>query len=764
MILDELYKLAEHGVPRTHIECLIWFRENEGKIVDNDTLKGKRVPGRTGTGVPFQARKPIPANSIVSEPHYLHSGIRGSYKPAGEKIVGYDNEKRQAIWQGEDNFVQAIQTGEDGALKGYGKEIEFDGNGNWTKINYNHLPDRNYYEITGGHLQRCYDNKVPVGVIYKQAGGQKKIIGLGLITKVSTNKLDYTIEPYKMSHQTTFQFVKEDFDTVGSTRRNDALYRSRRFGELKRELNRKLSSNFVGYTSRVGAPGYRGKTKTSPYRPYTWMGFWKGKNKFNEFQFQISLTDWSGEATNWRSSKGAELSSGLWFEGMERSKKLRKKMIEQLKKQKNEFFQILKKLPSEYALQMINEDKKISQRWKISKLAEKDIEFLLQQLDLPHSEGRTKFKVARFYTKKEALDFKTGIVSELADTFEKFVPLKKFLNEESFSATPVGTQNLDDIADLILQNGEPEPFGLAIEKSVVVRILRHLEAGKNVILVGAPGVGKTELAKRILSIFGRIKTQKKGVKSVATDEWTRWHVIGGPDEKRKFKPGYVTDAAETGQWLLIDEFNRADINRAFGEMFLAIEDKEIPLLPAERKGRYKDGISIPNEFRIIGTMNDFDKNLLLTELSYGLITRFAFVDIEPDTDKEKESVKVQIVGRNKIEDADYEACKGEITKFFTFINKVREVRMIGVRTCIDIIRYMVSASKTHPDERKNYLDEAMCDYLLPQFDRLDRRTLEKTKNATKGLDAKNFTDGLQNLIDELDRIMAAFDNVEKKEE
>ena len=58
----------------------------------------------------------------------------------------------------------------------------------------------------------------------------------------------------------------------------------------------------------------------------------------------------------------------------------------------------------------------------------------------------------------------------------------------------------------------------------------------------------------------------------------------------------------------------------------------------------------------------------------------------------------------------------------------------------------------------------MCDYLLPQFDRLDRRTLEKTKNATKGLDAENFTDGLQKLIDELDRIMAAFDDVEKKEE
>ena len=110
--------------------------------------------------------------------------------------------------------MQAIQTGDRRyALKGYGKEIEFDGNGNWTKINYNHLPDRNYYEITGGHLQRCYDNN-STSWSYLQAGGwgRNKIIGLGLITKVSTNKLDYTIEPYMNEpSQTTFQVCQGRF-------------------------------------------------------------------------------------------------------------------------------------------------------------------------------------------------------------------------------------------------------------------------------------------------------------------------------------------------------------------------------------------------------------------------------------------------------------------------------------------------------------------------------------------------------------------------
>ena len=323
---------------------------------------------------------------------------------------------------------------------------------------------------------------------------------------------------------------------------------------------------------------------------------------------------------------------------------------------------------------------------------------------------------------------------------------------------------LEDIADQILKDGSPKTFDLAVEKSVVVRILRHLDAGKNVILVGAPGVGKTELAKRILSIFGMIRTKDEDyVKSVATDEWTRWDVIGGMYEG-EFKPGCVTEAVKKKVWLLIDEFNRADINKAFGEMFLAVEDKKIPLKDSEQKALGEDYIEIPDKFRIIGTMNDFDKNLLLTELSYGLITRFAFVDIEPEIEKEKQSVKLQIVGRNDIEDKDYEICKDEITKYFTFINKVREVRMIGVRTCIDIIRYMVSASKNHPTERKNYLDDAMCDYLLPQFDRLDRKTLETTKDAVESLGTKKFTNGLEKLLHALDRAMAAFDFEEKKKE
>jgi hypothetical protein len=44
--MNKLYALEKYGVPRTHLECLMWFDVNKGKVVDVDTLKGKRVPGR----------------------------------------------------------------------------------------------------------------------------------------------------------------------------------------------------------------------------------------------------------------------------------------------------------------------------------------------------------------------------------------------------------------------------------------------------------------------------------------------------------------------------------------------------------------------------------------------------------------------------------------------------------------------------------------------------------------------------------------------
>jgi MoxR-like ATPase len=76
------------------------------------------------------------------------------------------------------------------------------------------------------------------------------------------------------------------------------------------------------------------------------------------------------------------------------------------------------------------------------------------------------------------------------------------------------------------------------------------------------------------------------------------------------------------------------MNKAFGEMFLALDHgtiqlrgDEYPILNDSLYDKLKHNIVIPLEFRMICTMNDYDK-ALLNELSYGLLRRFAFVEVD----------------------------------------------------------------------------------------------------------------------------------------
>ena len=747
--IDNLYRFEEKGVSRTHIECLIWFNENKNKIVNNDALQGEKVQGKSKKGNSLNARKPIPPNNIVHNQHYIHAGIRGWYKPKGQRITGYDKTKNTAQWEGEGMFVQSLQTGKSGSLKDYGEEIKYNKNGTlWEEINYNHNPNSNYFEISGGYIDRCYKLKLPVGIILKLKKGKNKIMGLGLITKISEDKLDYTIKPFEPYSQidTQFQFVNKDFEKTGSTNKTDAKYRYDRFSELHKPLKSSLSTNFNNYNSFIGK-----WIIVKTVSPYTWLAFYeKEHDRYDGFQLQVYIEVDSVE-------NKPMLNAGFRIEGKSKDKKNRNKILDVLSKKNQQTFEHLKNFPSDYHIILKNKQEDLDKDWDISTFTETDFyKYFIPNLD----NKNTQITISKKFSQQDSIDLETDVVNEISSVFETFVPFVKFVNGENVSITNNSEVSLDEIANKILK-GPPE---IAVEKNIVLRILKHLESGKHVILVGAPGVGKTMLSKRILEIYGKIKTGEEYLPSVATAEWSRYHVIGGINlQQDTWNTGVVSKAAESGKWLLIDEFNRADINKAFGEMFFAIEDKKIPLTDEEQKISGKKEIIIPDEFRMIGTMNDYDKNLLLTELSYGLITRFAFIDIEPDKNKEKESVKNQIItGNLDIDNEDWENCKKEINNYFEFVEKVRQIpRMIGVRTTIDILRYVIYSSKSNDGKASNnkvFLDEALCDYLLPQFDRLDKNTIVETEKASKSLGTEKFTSGLTKMKEDLKKMSGILDD------
>lgn len=157
---------------------------------------------------------------------------------------------------------------------------------------------------------------------------------------------------------------------------------------------------------------------------------------------------------------------------------------------------------------------------------------------------------------------------------------------------------------------------------------------KNIILQGAPGVGKTYVAKRLAySIMGEKDVSR--VKMVQFHQSYSYEdfIMGFRPIETGFelKTGVFYDfcrkAADDDRpyFFIIDEINRGNLSKIFGELFMLIEnDKrgvELQLLYADEQ------FSIPSNVHIIGMMNTADRSLAM--LDYALRRRFAFYDILP---------------------------------------------------------------------------------------------------------------------------------------
>jgi hypothetical protein len=282
------------------------------------------------------------------------------------------------------------------------------------------------------------------------------------------------------------------------------------------------------------------------------------------------------------------------------------------------------------------------------------------------------------------------------------------------------------------------------------------------------------------------------VKKTATGDWSRVDVIGGPmfvGNEVIWRSGALIEALakhfeeETrggGAILLIDEINRANMDKAFGEFFTIFggqaEDWALPesLLREmevyaekdhiDRWGKIvlekwkeiggKGELKVPKNFRIIATMNIYDRRYLFT-LGYALLRRFAVIEARNPNDSTLKDILEKYCEKptnttDKRDNINADTSQIRIAdKVLSFYKELKEKVgvEIGIALLIDVVKIACGLMKKGKEPEK-CVDEAVKMIIVPQLEGLMPSQIEKVMSILEQNHYSNSLEFLRKLYPE----------------
>jgi MoxR-like ATPase len=288
-----------------------------------------------------------------------------------------------------------------------------------------------------------------------------------------------------------------------------------------------------------------------------------------------------------------------------------------------------------------------------------------------------------------------------------------------------------------------------------------------VILLGPPGAGKTSLAEVVCRELSRPYDL-----ATATSDWSTFETIGGylprpqeggtsgPSEPLDFTPGIVIQAIEAGRWLVIDELNRADIDKAFGELFTLFGGTDPSIrLPYQKRqldgsylqvalGRASSSAGdqhvypLPADWRLIATMNTFDKASLY-QLSFAFMRRFAFIEVPIPAPTDYQAI-IATAGA-ELASLDEQLRTSTVSALSSLFTSVGAETLnglgltIGPAIPLDVISYLTNRW-TEDASAPDLVLEALEMFLFPQFEGQAEKHSEIAKAIANALGHSSLPD------------------------
>ena len=171
---------------------------------------------------------------------------------------------------------------------------------------------------------------------------------------------------------------------------------------------------------------------------------------------------------------------------------------------------------------------------------------------------------------------------------------------------------------------------------------------------------------------------------------------------------------------IIDEINRGEISKIFGELFFSVdsgyrgEKGKVQTQYAnliEDGDEFKDGFYIPENVYIIGTMNDIDRSV--ESMDFAMRRRFAWKEIKAETEYGKNMLN-SLIGKNNITDSIVKEVKDRMKKLNEAISNTPELSdayNIGASYFLKLDNYYNGdKNKAFEDLWKNHLEGLLFEY------------------------------------------------------